>query len=167
MSANHIVAEAVECNGALTFTTAEMALHMLALLTPAISDCWEDDAVLAVFSRCLGDVANPKEVTTRARETIRVESETRKMILEEDRLELSMTANSSVHPVKATGRSRPKIDFPTLPNFARDLQPLSHLQGMASLDSTLVVVGFSEFGPWGSARTRWQMEAYRQLSPSG
>ena len=38
---------------------------------------------------------------------------------------------------------------------------------MVELSSTVVVVGFSELGPWGNARTRWQMESQRKLAQSG
>lgn len=171
MGANDIVAEAVESQGALTFTTEEMALNMLALLTPAISRCWEDDSVLADFSGCLGQLTSLKAITTQARSAMKEEVETKRMILEEDQLQLSMTSlpphlDFDVYVNPNGCRQHLKIDFPLLPDL-HDLQPLSHMNGMADLESTVVVVGFSELGPWGSARTRWQMEAYQQLSSSG
>lgn len=38
---------------------------------------------------------------------------------------------------------------------------------MADLDTVPVVVGFGEVGPWGNARTRWEMEAYGEFSLEG
>jgi 3-oxoacyl-ACP reductase-like protein len=34
---------------------------------------------------------------------------------------------------------------------------------MIDLQSTVVVTGFGEFGPFGMARTRWEYEAYGKL----
>ena len=38
---------------------------------------------------------------------------------------------------------------------------------MADLSTTIVVVRFSELGPWGNSRTRWQIESQRKLSKTG
>lgn len=38
---------------------------------------------------------------------------------------------------------------------------------MLDLDKVIVVVGFGEVGPFGSARTRWEMEAYGEFSLEG
>lgn len=171
MAGNDIVAEAVEEHGALTFTTEEMALNILALLTNEVSPFWEDDSLLADFSGCLGQIEDLKGITTQARSAIRIESETRIAIQNEDRIQHTMT--NALPP-----QSQPKVDqlrhqqsirmeLPKLPVPSCDLFPLAYLQGMADLESTVVIVGFSEIGPWGSSRTRWQMEAFQQLSASG
>ncbi|KAJ4422982.1 putative PKS/NRPS-like protein biosynthetic cluster [Gnomoniopsis sp. IMI 355080] len=170
MSANDIVAEAVEAEGALTFTTEDMALNILALLSPEVSRFWEDDSILADFSGCLGLISDLKAVITQARTSINEEAEMRRMSCKEDKLEALMTAQP-LQPVQEETprdkRSRLQLQFPRLPNFKRDLKPLSHMNSMADPESTVVIVGFSELGPWGSSRTRWQMEAYRQLSTEG
>ena len=38
---------------------------------------------------------------------------------------------------------------------------------MVDLEKVVVVTGFSEVGPWGNSRTRWEMEAYGQFSLEG
>jgi phosphopantetheine--protein transferase-like protein len=61
------------------------------------------------------------------------------------------------------------FEFPELPAPAR-LRRLSHgglLQGMVDLDQTVVCVGYGEVGPWGSARTRWDMERGGEFSLEG
>lgn len=41
------------------------------------------------------------------------------------------------------------------------------MQGMVDLHRTVVVMGFSELGPHGNARTRWEMEAQGKFSLEG
>ena len=50
------------------------------------------------------------------------------------------------------------FDFPSL-EATGSLQDLAHLQGLIDLDQVVVITGFAEVGPWGSSRTRWEMEA--------
>ena len=38
------------------------------------------------------------------------------------------------------------------------------LAGMCDLDRTVVITGFGEVGPWGSSRTRWELEAKGKYS---
>ena len=33
------------------------------------------------------------------------------------------------------------------------------LRGMLDLEKVIIVTGFAEVGPWGSSRTRWELEA--------
>ncbi len=41
------------------------------------------------------------------------------------------------------------------------------MQGAIDLEQTVVVVGMGEVGPWGNARTRWEMEAFGEFSLEG
>ena len=51
-------------------------------------------------------------------------------------------------------------NYPPLPSAEKLAEPAySGLRGMADLAKTVVVVGFGEVGPWGSSRTRWEMES--------
>ena len=61
---------------------------------------------------------------------------------------------------------RRMIVKPTVPS--RDLlATLPNLKGLIDLQRVVVVVGFGEVGPWGNARTRWEMEAYGEFSMEG
>lgn len=57
-------------------------------------------------------------------------------------------------------------EFPTLDN-QDSLEKLSHLRGLIDLDKVIVVTGFAEVGPWGSSRTRWEMEAKGEFTIEG
>ncbi|KAL4971344.1 thiolase-like protein [Aspergillus desertorum] len=59
------------------------------------------------------------------------------------------------------------MNFPTLPRYDSDLKDLRDLEGMVDLGTTVVIVGYSELGPWGNTRTRWQMESQRRLAQEG
>ena len=60
----------------------------------------------------------------------------------------------------------PEFRFPLLPEWESDIQPLAgQLEGMVDLDRVVVVAGFAEVGPFGSARVRWDMEVNGRLSP--
>ena len=60
-----------------------------------------------------------------------------------------------------------RTTFPPLPTESRRSALRSKLQGMVDLEKVVVVVGYGEVGPWGSARTRWEMEAYGEFSLEG
>jgi len=47
------------------------------------------------------------------------------------------------------------------------LESLSQLHDIIDLDKVIVISGFGEVGPWGSSRTRWEMEAKDRLTLEG
>ena len=44
---------------------------------------------------------------------------------------------------------------------------MAHLQGLIDLDQAVVITGFDDVGPWGSSRTRWEMEARGEFTIEG
>ncbi|KAJ5151390.1 uncharacterized protein N7482_010642 [Penicillium canariense] len=173
MESNDILAETVEANGVLTFSQEEMALNILSLLTPDISAFCEDEAIVADFGGGLQRLQGLKKITTEARATIREEQQCNKAIFEEDTRMRTLinpphsSIGSGIHLVQRHRRSRLQMNFPSLPNYNQDLKDLRDLEGMVDLSSTVVVVGYSELGPWGNSRTRWQMESQRKLAQEG
>ena len=173
MESNDILAEKIESHGVLTFSQEEMALNILALLTPNVARLCEDEPIIADFGGGFQGLEGMKQIMTEARLEIRQEAEMKKAMNEEDDLERSTinggSQDSQANESLATTqlRSTHKIEFPPLPRYGDDLENLKSLQGMVDLSSTVVIVGFSELGPWGNARTRWQMESQRKLSQAG
>ncbi|KAJ2609783.1 fatty acid synthase alpha subunit Lsd1, partial [Coemansia sp. RSA 1285] len=53
------------------------------------------------------------------------------------------------------------------PRYYEELQHLHHLQGMISLDKVVVITGYGEVGPYGHAETRWEVEAFGELTMDG
>jgi fatty acid synthase subunit alpha, fungi type len=59
-----------------------------------------------------------------------------------------------------------RFDFPDLPE-AHNLDSLSQLRDVINLNEVVVVAGFGEVRPWGSSRTRWEMEVKGRLTLEG
>ncbi|KAJ2800945.1 fatty acid synthase alpha subunit Lsd1, partial [Coemansia guatemalensis] len=47
------------------------------------------------------------------------------------------------------------------------LQHLHYMQGMVNLDKVVVITGYGEVGSYGNAETRWEIEAFSELSLEG
>ncbi len=170
MEPNDIVAETVESYKVLTFSQDEMALNILSLLTPAVARLCEDEPFIADFGGGLQMIQGLKTIVDGARTTISHTVEARKATVQEDALEEASIKKVLVDrymPPKLKQRSTLKQEFPRLPDYDRDLHQMRKLEGMVDLSTTVVVVGFSELGPWGNSRTRWQMESQCKLSQTG
>ncbi|KAJ2272024.1 fatty acid synthase alpha subunit Lsd1, partial [Coemansia sp. RSA 370] len=63
-------------------------------------------------------------------------------------------------------RIKPQNHLPATKRY-EDLQNLHYLQGMVNLDKVVVVTGYGEVGPHGNANTRWEFEAFGELSTEG
>ncbi len=173
MSANNIVAEAIESHNVMTFSQKEMAFNILGLMSPAVINMCHDDPVFADLNGGLQFIPDLKKLLSESRANIMETSEIRKALLHEVKLseellhgkgpELAAGANSKEYRPRANLR----FDFPTLPDHESTLERLSNLRGMVDLSRVAVVVGFSELGPWGNARTRWEMEAFGEFSREG
>ena len=59
-----------------------------------------------------------------------------------------------------------KFEYPAL-EPPESLDDVSYLRGMLDLDKVMVITGFAEVGPWGSSRTRWEMEARGHFTIEG
>lgn len=190
MEANNLVAPGVERAGCRTFSTAEMALNLTALLHPAVLELADLGPLCAELGGGFENVADLRALVQRERERVAAEAATRKAIAADARHDRGAAAASAARGT--SGRStRPTREsltplslsrgaaaplppranlrgpaFPTLPSD-EDLRALRKLEGMADLDTVPVVVGFGEVGPWGNARTRWEMEAYGEFSLEG
>ncbi|KIW43558.1 holo-[acyl-carrier-protein] synthase [Exophiala oligosperma] len=173
MNANNIVAEAIESHDVVTFSQAEMAFNILALMTPAISTLCEDDPVYADLNGGLQFVHNLKQEIVAAREKITDTSKLRKALIQERSRHQVVLKGSEELETKSEGvdlsarRANLSMAFPRLSTYEDLTQGVKELDGMLDLSRIVAVVGFSELGPWGSARTRWEMEHQNQLSLEG
>ena len=173
MNVNNIVAEAIESHNVITFSPKEMALNILGLMSPAVNLMCQDDPVFADLNGGLQFIPNLKTVLTEARASISETSDIRKALLNEAQLSQNCLHGKDIKSIAGAetqdGRPRANLrfDFPTLPEYETTLEQLSSLKGMVDLSRVVVVVGFSELGPWGNARTRWEMEAFGEFSREG
>ena len=173
MGDNDILAQAIESQNALTFSQREMSFNLLTLISEPIAEMCESESILVKLNGGLDDVPDLKDFLSSSRADISQTSSIRKMIVAEDEMEKKALkadddmTSSNRHVDDQTKRSTIKVGYPTLPNFDSDITPLHHLEGMVDLSSVPVIVGFSELGPWGSARTRWEMESQGVFSQEG
>ena len=174
MGDNDILAQTIESQKALTFSQREMAFNLLTLITEPIAKMCELESILVKMDGGLDDVPDLKDLLLNSRADLNQMSSIRKTIVAEDELEENAlrgdddtTVSSKGHVDDHSKRSTIRVGYPALPNFDSDIAPLRFLEGMVDLSSVPVVVGFSELGPWGSARTRWEMESRGAFSQAG
>lgn len=172
MSGNNMVAEGVEKLGVRTFSQQEMAFNLLGLMAPAIVDLCQADPVWADLNGGLQFIPDLKTLMTKLRTDIMETSDMRQAVIKETAIENKVVNGEDSEvlykKVVAERRANIKFEFPRLPDWEKEVQPLSEsLKGMVNLDKVVVVTGFSEVGPWGNSRTRWEMEAHGKFSLEG
>jgi fatty acid synthase subunit alpha len=172
MGGNNIVAEGLEHYGVRTFSQQEMAFNLLGLMSPTIIDLCQVEPVFADLNGGFQFIPNVKEIMTDLRKDIMEKSEIRKAVTKETAIEDKIVngedSEALYKQVTIEPRANIKFEFPELPDWKKEVEPLnSKLKGMVDLSKVVVVTGFSEVGPWGNSRTRWEMEAYGRFSLEG
>jgi fatty acid synthase subunit alpha len=171
MSGNDLVSEAVEKKGAITFTQSEMAMNIIALMSDPVSQLCEDEPVYADLNGGVHLVPDLQGLLSGVRKSITEESQLRKALTAERKIHQEHLGKGpdSDHSSGDSLQSRANIqfNFPSLPKHQDLIAEAPDIQGMVDLSQTVVIVGFSELGPWGSARTRWEMERDGTLSIEG
>ncbi|KAF7715224.1 Fatty acid synthase alpha subunit [Penicillium ucsense] len=171
MADNNIVAAGIECHGVQTFSTTEMAAYILVLLTRKFASQCNIRPLYADLTGGLNTMDNLKATLDQIRRDILDQSTLRRNLAKERQAEEKLgVLEQSAKKEETAGPPLANIPFtfPKLPNEGAEIKPLREtLLGMANLDRVVVVTGFSEVGPFGNARTRWQMEATGRLSLEG
>ena len=172
MSGNNIVAEGVEKLGVRTFSQQEMAFNLLGLMSPSIIDLCQQEPVFADLNGGLQFIPDLNQLMMKLRKEIMETSEVRQAVIKETAIENKIVngedSEALYKKVVVEPRANIKYQFPKLPEWKSEIEPLNaNLKGMVNLDKVVVVTGFAEIGPWGNSRTRWEMEAYGQFSLEG
>ncbi|KAI9178750.1 fatty acid synthase alpha subunit Lsd1 [Blastocladiella emersonii ATCC 22665] len=166
MSSNNLVSQGIEALGVYTFSTIEMAFNLLCLMHPKIARLSQEEALHADLAGKMNQLPNLKEHVAALRAELLGTAEVRQAVLRDNQID-----QQAVDPVKApltvTPRANLTFDFPDLPSYKDLHATLGHLQGAVDLDRVVVITGFGEVGPYGNARTRWEMEAAGYLSLEG
>ncbi|KAF7560198.1 hypothetical protein G7046_g3948 [Stylonectria norvegica] len=178
MSANDIVAEGMEKLGVRTFSRDEMASNILGLMSPTMTSACQVKPMMCDLMGGMDELEDLHAAVSKIREDINVASEIRQAILLEDLLDcrsISGCAALSLNnncPGKKLTQLEGRVDIspgcPQLPDYQTEVAPFhGELSGMVDLERVVVVTGFSEIGPCGNSRTRWEMEAEGELSFEG
>lgn len=172
MAGNNIVAEGIEKYGVRTFSQQEMAFNLLGLMAPEIVNLCQNEPVWADLNGGFQYIPNLKDLMTDLRKEYMETSEVRKAVIKENAIENKVVNGEASEALyKKTivqPRANLKFEFPKLPDWDKEVKPLTeNLHGMVDLQKVVVVTGFAEVGPWGNSRTRWEMEAYGEFSLEG
>ncbi|KAL4784878.1 hypothetical protein BJX76DRAFT_356615 [Aspergillus varians] len=169
MTGNDLVAETVEKQGhVLTFSGPEMGDLITLLLSPAwVAQC-EDAPVIADFSGNLGHWRDASVHLAASRQLLQQRADIARAIMQEDERESRSRQQIPTTEETIPPRVSLHVGFPKLPDYGSEVEPLQrHLDPQLVPADAVVIVGFAELGPWGSARLRWEMESRGCLSPAG
>ncbi|KZT29627.1 fatty acid synthase [Neolentinus lepideus HHB14362 ss-1] len=170
MEATSMVAQEVERHGVRTFSAKEMAFNILGLMHPLLFSITQVEPIWADLSGGMDRLPDLAELTTRIRLDINKKSQLRRAIARDNAADFKITngleAERVLQTVNVTPRANFRFEFPALEDAA-SLEDLAKLHGLIDLDKVIVVTGFAEVGPWGSSRTRWEMEARGELTLEG
>ncbi|KAJ1969223.1 fatty acid synthase alpha subunit Lsd1, partial [Dispira parvispora] len=170
MAPNNIIAQGLEKMGMRTFSAQEMAFNILGLMHPTIAVLSQSEPVWADLNGGFQFVTNLQGITQKLRHDLQETAEIRRAIVRETKLDFTVVhgaeAERAYQKQMITPRANLKFAFPKLKSYEA-LQHLSYLRGTLDLDNVVVVTGYSEVGPYGNSRTRWEMEAYGEFSLEG
>ncbi|KAJ2562015.1 fatty acid synthase alpha subunit Lsd1 [Coemansia sp. RSA 1822] len=166
MSANNVAAARVERSGVRTFSAAEMAFCILALLHPrmyamaARSPVWADmSGRFAHYPHVTQQVRSLHKALARMRDILKAATADAQAdfgLIADDAAERAYGLNT------VSVRANHRFAFPPVKPYT-ELKALN-LEGMMNLDKVVVVTGYGEVGPFGNAETRWEMEAFGEYS---
>ncbi|TFK33214.1 fatty acid synthase [Crucibulum laeve] len=170
MGPTNIVAHELESYGVRTFSAKEMAFNILGLMHPLLFSITQVEPIWADLNGGMDRLPDLADITSRIRTNLNKKADLRRAIARDNSADFKVTngveAERVLQTVGVLPRANFRFAFPTLPSAA-SLNDLSHLRGLIDLDKVVVITGFAEVGPWGSSRTRWEMEARGEFTIEG
>eukprot|EP00741_Cyanophora_paradoxa_P005622 tig00000912_g5450.t1 len=155
MNANNWTAAAFEKEGARTFSAKETAFNLLGLLHPRVVTLAEHEPVWADLSGGFERIPDLAAFARNARREITERSQGLAAAWADATQEKG--AKRPVAAIEPKASPAWWASFPRLPSPER-LEQLRELRGLVDLEKTVVIAGFGEVGPFGSARVRWEYE---------
>ncbi|KAF8656258.1 hypothetical protein AX16_002694 [Volvariella volvacea WC 439] len=170
MGPTNIVAHELESYGVRTFSAKEMAFNILGLMHPLLFSITQVEPIWADLNGGMDRLPDLAEVTGRIRASLLKKADLRRAVARDNAADFKVIhgveAERTLQTVDVLPRANFRFDFPKLES-AESLNHLSKLRGLVDLEKVVVVTGFAEVGPWGSSRTRWEMEARGELTIQG
>ncbi len=170
MGATNTVAHDLEGHGVRTFSAKEMAFNILGLMHPLLFSITQVEPIWADLNGGMDRLPNLAEITTRIRADLQKKSELRRAIARDNAADFKVVNGVEAERVLQTVNVTPRANFQfAFPEFesTESLKPFTQLRGMLDLEKVIVITGFAEVGPWGSSRTRWEMEARGEFTIEG
>ncbi|THV07258.1 fatty acid synthase [Dendrothele bispora CBS 962.96] len=170
MGPTNIVAHELESYGVRTFSAKEMAFNILGLMHPLLFSITQVEPIWADLNGGMDRLPDLAEITTRIRTNLVKKGDLRRAVARDNALDYKaihgVEAERLIQTVDVLPRANFRFNFPKLETI-NQLADISKLRGMIDLDKVVVITGSAEVGPWGSARTRWEMEARGELTIEG
>lgn len=167
--------------GIHTFNQAEMASCILAAMGEPLAIHNERQPLYVDLSGGMAGVPSLRRVLDEVRADLQSQRDCKRAVAEDLLVDHALEAKWSVHHQEIHGAfenqktisplSTVDLGFPTLTQHPK-IHTKEHdvgeqLNDMLDLDRVVVITGFGEVGPYGSARTRWQVEETGTLSTAG
>jgi fatty acid synthase subunit beta len=170
MGPTNIVAQGLEKYGVRTFSAKEMAFNILGLMHPLLFSITQVEPLWADLNGGMDRLPDLAEITGRIRNELNRRAEIAKAVNRDNSADYKVVhgveAERLLQSVDVLPRANFRFEFPSLPTL-NSLSDVSSLRGLIDLDKVAVITGYGEVGPWGSARTRWEMEARGELTITG
>jgi fatty acid synthase subunit beta len=147
-----------------------MAFNILGLMHPLLFSVTQIEPIWADLNGGMDRLPDLADITARIRLGLNKQSELRRAITRDNAADYKVIngveAERLLQTVNVVPRANFRFEFPALETL-ETLQDVSRLRGMIDLEKVIVVTGFAEVGPWGSSRTRWEMEARGEFTIEG
>ncbi|BGP41220.1 fatty acid synthase alpha subunit Lsd1 [Rhodotorula kratochvilovae] len=170
MNATNSVAEGIEAQGCRTFSAKEMAFNILGLMHPLVFDVAQIEPVWADLNGGMDRLPDLASLTTNIRTQLNQTAATRRAIAKDNSIDYKVAhgpAAEQIHQqITVAPRANFSLPFPELKPVDAASE-LAKLRGLIDLEKVVVMTGYAEVGPFGSSRTRWEMEANGTFSIQG
>jgi len=170
MGPTNIVAQGLEKYGVRTFSAKEMAFNILGLMHPLLFSITQVEPIWADLNGGMDRLPDLAEITGRIRAELNKKADITKAVARDNSADYKVIhgveAERLLQTAKVLPRANFRFEFPTLESVDK-LSDVAALRGLIDLDKVVVITGYGEVGPWGSARTRWEMEARGELTIAG
>ncbi|RDB25744.1 Fatty acid synthase subunit alpha [Hypsizygus marmoreus] len=170
MGPTNIVAHELESFGVRTFSAKEMAFNILGLMHPLLFSITQVEPIWADLNGGMDRLPDLADITNRIRINLNKKADLRRAIARDNSADFKIIngveAERLLQTVDVLPRANFQFNFPTLESNA-SLSDVAHLRGLIDLEKVVVITGFAEVSPWGSSRTRWEMEARGEFTIEG
>ncbi|KAF5382044.1 hypothetical protein D9615_004428 [Tricholomella constricta] len=170
MGPTNMVAHELESYGVRTFSAKEMAFNILGLMHPLLFSITQVEPIWADLNGGMDRLPDLADITGRIRTSLNKKADLRRAIARDNSADFKIIngveAERLLQTVDVLPRANFQFNFPAL-ETNESLSDVTHLRGLIDLEKVIVVTGFGEVGPWGSARTRWEMEARGEFTIEG
>ncbi|OAP62549.1 hypothetical protein AYL99_01776 [Fonsecaea erecta] len=166
MHNNDVLAAGLEKDvGIRTFSSTEMAWNLLALMDVSMASFCDTEPIKADLSGGLSAHMTLQPVLKQIQNEIQSQAAIKRALYRE--LQETEPASSLTPLTKVPRKASIRMQSMDLPDWEEIKSTAEQLDGMVDLNRVVVVVGFGEAGPCGSARTRWEAECSGTFSIHG